>query len=426
VVATYPAPAAAGRRRFSVRTFDSLSDRSFRWFFFALMAWFASMNMQMFVRGWLAYELTGSYAALGSVALANAAPGMILALPGGVLADRIRKKRLVQAGQIANMALAGSIAVLLFTGLLTFPYLLVSAFIQGGVNAVIMPGRQVMISEIVEDERLMNAISLASAGQNVMRTVAPPVGGALLVLAGSEVSSAAWVYAVMALCYLVSGLFLAMVDDSSSPAPVLADRGSHGGGLSDLLGAPRYIRKDRVVLLVLATNFVIVLFSMPFQFMLPGYAEDVLGAGPGMLSILMSLLGVGALVGSLLVASLPSRRRGALLLGSAAILGVSLLLMSMSSWLWLSALIIIFFGMGQAGRMSLGNVLIQSYTPAEYRGRVMSVYMLQFSLMQVGTFGMGFLANAIGVQAALGGIAAILIVYVFFTYFFASRMRNLD
>jgi MFS family permease len=392
-----------------------------------MVAWFASMNMQMFVRGYLAYELTGSYAALGSVALANAAPGMILALPGGVLADRVRKKRLVQLGQVANVALAGAVAALLFLDVLTFTHLLMSAVIQGAVNAMIMPGRQVMIAEIVEEERLMNAVALASAGQNVMRMIAPPIGGGLVVLAGSEVSSAAWVYLVMALCYMASGLFLSFVDDSGRHAAMREHAGRKGAtGLSNLVAGLRYIRHDRVVLLVLSTNFVIVLFSMPFQFMLPGFVKDVLGAGPGMLSVLLALLGVGSVIGSLFVASMPSRRRGQLLLVAALLLASTLVLFTLSTWLWLSAIIIVFFGIGQAGRMSLGQVLIQSYTANEYRGRVMSVYMLEFALMQIGTFGMGFLANVIGAQWALGGMAGILVVYILFLQFFASRMRNLD
>jgi MFS family permease len=140
----------------------------------------------------------------------------------------------------------------------------------------------------------------------------------------------------------------------------------------------------------------------------------------------MSITGIGSLAGSLVIASMPERRRGLVLLASSLFLGVAMLAFSASTWYWVTALIAIGIGIGQAGRMSLGNVLIQVYTENEYRGRVMSVYMLEFSLVAFGTFLVGMLANAIGPQLALGSTSIALIVLTGGFLLFVPRMRRLN
>ena len=416
-------------RGVSVRTFDSLSDRSFRWYFFSMLGWFASMNMQQLARGVIVYDMTGSYAALGLISLANAVPGLFLALPGGLVADRVSCKLVVQLGQIANTAVASSIAVLMLMGAITFEYLLIGAVLQGGVNAIIMPARQSMIPEMVSRERLMNAVALSSAGTNVMLLAAPPVGGLLLAFIGPG-----WVYMAMATLYLSGAACLLPVRRSpEATAQKEAQRNARSGSASsykamlhDLAEGCRYMTRDRVIFMILGMSFMIVALSQPYQMMLPGFAKDILGASPGELGVLMSLTGLGALFGSLIVASMPARRRGLVLLGSALVMGLTTLAFSLSESLWLTAGIVFAIGIGQSGRMSLSNVLIQSYTDTEYRGRVMSVYMMEFSLVAFGTFFVGILSNAIGVQAALAATATGLIIFSALAVLLFPRMRRLD
>lgn len=417
--------AEAKKRHLTFHTFDSLSHRSFRWYFFSMFGWFASMNMQMLVRGVIVYNLTGSYAALGLISLANAIPGLFLSLPGGLLADRAPKKLVVQAGQTANMAVCGAIAFLLLTNMLVFEHLVACAVLQGAINAIIMPARQSMIPEIVEDERLMNAVALNSAGMNVMRLAAPALGGVLLATLGPG-----WVYLTMGTLYGVGALFLMPVrnreltDEERETINAYNDHKS--GSVRDIIEGCKYIRRDTAVAMILLANFLIVLVSMPYQMMLPGFAKDVLDAGDSQIGLLMSLTGIGSLAGSLVIASMPERNRGRVLLISSLFLGMAMLAFSASSWYWLTAAIVIAIGIGQAGRMSLSNVLIQSYTASEYRGRVMSVYMLEFSLVSFGTFLVGVLANVVGAQVALGGTALALMALTLFYLLFVPRMRRLN
>jgi MFS family permease len=387
-----------------------------------MSGWFASMNMQMVVRGWLVYELTSSYAALGLVSLANAIPGLVLSLPGGVIADKVMKKRAVQVGQIGNMGISFVLAVLMLAGLIELWHLLACAVVQGGINALIMPARQSMIPEFVEDSRLMNAIALNTAAMNVMRLVAPALGGALLVATGPGS-----VYMLIAALYLWGAVALIPVPGLKPVAKAgQTVMGSVRDGIADIGLGFQYMNREKVVFLILTLNLAIVLFSQPYQMLLPGFAKEVLDADAGRLGILMSVTGVGALLGSLVIASLPPRNRGMIMMMSALLMGVALIAFSFSTWFWVTIPIMILIGVGQAGRMSLGSVLLQSYTESSYRGRVMSIYMLEFSITAFMVFVIGAIANFLGIQVALGACSAILLVIVLAVLIFSPRTRNLQ
>jgi predicted MFS family arabinose efflux permease len=172
-------------------------------------------------------------------------------------------------------------------------------------------------------------------------------------------------------------------------------------------------------------NLFIVLMSMPYMQMMAGFVKEVLGGGSEALGLLLSITGVGALVGSLAIASMPNRGRGLAFLLSALVLGVALVAFSISTWLWVTALIMVVIGLGQAGRMSLSNVLLMAYTKPAFQGRVMSVYMMEFSLVSFGTFAVGVLAEAVGVQWAIGATAGALVLVSLGSLLFVPRVRRL-
>jgi hypothetical protein len=172
------------KRRF--RTFESLGQSGFRWYMLAQLGSFGAMNMQQLVRAVIVFQITGSYAALGTVALAQAIPGIALTMWGGLVADRYPKKRVVQIGQAVSAANALVIAVLLFTDGLVFWHLLAASVMQGGVMAMMMPSRQAMMPEVVGMGRLMNATALSMGTMNLMRLIGPAVGGVLLAAYGGE------------------------------------------------------------------------------------------------------------------------------------------------------------------------------------------------------------------------------------------------
>jgi MFS family permease len=177
---------------------------------------------------------------------------------------------------------------------------------------------------------------------------------------------------------------------------------------------------------LLLANLGIALVAMPYSRLMAGFVIDALDGGAGELGLLMSVTGVGSLAGSLVIASLPSRRRGMLWLASTLVLGVALLAFALSTSVWMAIPIVIVLGIGQSGRMSLGNVLVQSYVDDEYRGRVTSILQLERSGISFSAFGVGMLAALVGVQYAFAGLAIGVLVLGASLLLFVPRVRNLD
>ena len=415
-----PATAGVGGR-LARTTFASLSEPVFRWFFLGQMGQSGAMQLQQLLRGYLIFQLTGSFAALGVMSLAQAVPMLTLSLPGGILADRLPRKHVVQAGQVVNVANAVVLAVIVAGGWLRVEHLIASAAVQGVVMSLMMPARQSMIPDIIPAGRLTNAIALNSAGMQSMRLFAPGAGGALTAWAGAD-----WGYGVTAALYLVAILGI-------MPIPTrLTHPAGHGGAgrtrsaTGDALDALRYIAGEPTIRTLLAVNLVTVVLAMPYIIILPGFVETVFGGGAGSLGFLLSITGIGSLGGSLAVASLPDRHRGLLLMASSLLTGVSLFFFAVSSVFWLSSLILIVVGVGTAGRLSLSIVLVQAYVEERYRGRVLSIYMTQFSLLFIGAFFIGVLAEWFGVQRVMAGVSLALVVTSAVVIAFVPRMRELD
>jgi MFS family permease len=402
---------------FQFRTFDSFNDRDFRWFYIALLGQMGAMNMQMLVRGYLAFELTDSFTSLGLIALGSAAPMLTLSVFGGVIADRAPKKLVLQIGQSANVAIALAVGLLLFADGLEFYHLMISTFVHGIVIALMMPSRQAILPEVIGMNRLMNAISLSAAGMNLMRLGAPALGGFMIAFIGAE-----WVYFFMAGLYAFAVMALSRVVIRHA-VPVKRQGSS---GFSDLIQGLHYIRRDRTLFVLLLVSTATSLLALPYQLMLPGFVEQVLGGGPVELGLLIAVSAIGSLLGALALASLPFKRRGLALLGSGLIIGLALVGFSATTSIWLGAVFMLFIGVGSAGRQALGNILLQTYSLDEYRGRVMSIYMTQFGLMSFGAVLVGIFAEEVGGQWALGSMATALIIVTIAIVAFVPRMRELE
>ncbi len=388
-----------GRR---LRTFDSFREPAFTWFFVSTLGQMYSAIGQMFVRSFLVYELTGSYAAMGLVAVAGAVPQFLLGPYGGVLADRYAKKSVTQVFQgvgFANTFIIGTLAVL---GLLEFWHLLISGVFQGVLVALMVPARQAMVSEIVSRERIMNGVALNTAAMNIMQFAAPLIGGVLLATAGAGVT-----FYAMAGCYAFATLTLLPVPHV--PAQASGGRGGLREALSDIADGFRYMARQRSLRLILLLSFGVSALGMPFQGLLPGFVQDAFNADSAMASLFMSFSAIGAFLAAMLIASLRRAGRGKLLLGMGVLVGAATLAVVLSPWLWLSLGIMIFMGIGQAGRMTMASALVQELAQPAYRGRTMSVLMMQFSLMQAGVFILGIAAELVGIRWAVSIVSLVLL-----------------
>ncbi|MBL7062104.1 MAG: MFS transporter [Dehalococcoidia bacterium] len=389
-------PQVSGTSRGWLATFDSLQVVGYRWFWFSLLSSMAALNMQFLVRGWLVYELTGSPRALGLVAAAMGIALMLFAPLGGVVADRVDKRNLMVAAQSAGGLLALVIAILVSTGAIMLWHLVVASVLSGIIWAFSLPARQAIIPELVEKHRIMNAVAISSGAMHLSRVVFPALGGLLMSTLG-----VACAYYVVVVCYM-AGVALLLRVPAASGAAVEANA-SMGFHLAEGI---RYIRRSPILVALLLMTVVPILFGMPYQMLMPVFAEDVLDVGARGLGFLMAAVGLGALAGSLLVASLGDfRHKGLLLLGSALLFGVTLILFTQSANFYLSLLILLCVGVVNTAYLSVNNTLLQTNAEDQVRGRVMSIYVMTFGLNGVGVLLVGELAEHLDVSlgVAIGG-----------------------
>ena len=412
-----PAPTSRLARLRHARTFESLEDRDFRWFFIATLGLNATMNMQLLARGYLVFELTGSYAALGTMALFLSVVMLGFSLYGGVLADRSSKRVMVQLGELGGAVTAAAVAVLLFLDMLRYEHLLIAAMAQGATSGLIFPALQSMPPEIVGTSRLQNAVSLNMAGMNSMRLLGPTFGGILLAVIGPE-----WVYVLMTALFVVSILLFLRVP-KRAPQPGATSR---RGGIGEIREGISYAVRTPTVFLLLALSFVTSFLGMPYIRILPGFVADVLNGGAAQLGLMMSVAGLGSLAGALALASLAPRRRGKLLLLSVVVTGVGLATFSASSNYLLSLLLMGIVGLGEAGRQALNNVLLHTHVEDAYRGRMASIFMMQVGTMALGAFAVGLISEVAGPQFGLGSFSVLLVLTAIAAYALVPRLRDME
>ena len=407
---------------------DAFYDREFRWFYISMLGHMASLNMQLVIRGLLAYELTDSYAALGFVGLAGALPMLFLSVVGGVFADRMPKRTVMQLGQAASLANAVGMALLVFTDLMSLEWLLITAVLQGTVMALMMPSRQAMLPEIVGLDRMTNAVSLNMAGMNSMRLFAPALGGFIVGFFGFG-----WAFIAMSLLYGVA--LVAMSQVSWRPAGAPGEVGMNAlamskSALKDIGGGLTYVWHDRTMRILLGVTFVTSMFGMPIQFLMPGYVADIFtddsDKAANLTGLLFSISSIGALAGALFLATIPDRHRGLLFLGGAATLGLGIFLFAQTESYWLGAVFMMIVGLGSTFRMALSQGLIHTNVENEYRGRVMSLFMTQMSVMQLSTFVVGVVAEVVGIQVAIASLGLLLMGFVALSAVSMPALRRMD
>ncbi|MFC2056308.1 MFS transporter [Chloroflexota bacterium] len=413
----------SGRRKISIglQTFRSFKNPVYRVYYGGLLGQMVSMNMQRMARLLLIYRLTGSAAILGAMSLAHALPMLFLSLFGGVIADRVQKKYVLLIGQTSSALVTMGVALALTLGYLSADnagswwILVVASVLNGIILGLMMPSRHAIVPEIVSGDELMNAIALGAMGTNALRLFAPALTGFLI-----DAFDFAAVYYTTSGLYLVSVVFVSFLPQTSTTSR----RGSEA--LASIKEGFKYIWHETTILLLLAFALLTVILALPLVQLLPIFTEDILKVGATGMGVLMSVSGGGAIAGSLVLASLPNKKRGFMMLAAGLILGLSLVGFSFSSSWNFSLVLIIFFGLAQTGGMALANTLIQYYVDDEYRGRVMSILLLQWGLMSFSTFIAGLVAEGLGAQWAIGSFGMVLIFLSAMALVFIPRIRKMD
>jgi MFS family permease len=397
-------------------TFDALKVRNYRWLWIGRLASSTTFQMSSVAQGWLVYQLTGSAFALGWVSSGWAVSALLFSLYGGAVADRVEKRDLLLWVRLGMALNALAIAVLISTGVIQIWHLVVSSLVSGFFYSFMMPAEQAILSEVVDRETLLNAVSLNSVGMGMMGILAAAVAGYLIKVAG-----VAGAYYVMAGFYLMAFLTMtriARVGQKARPTTSV---------WADLREGVRYIRAKSVLLSLLGLTLARVMLGMAYRTFMPKYAQEAMGVDAFGLGILMAAPGFGGLFSSLAIASLGDfRGKGKLLLASGVIMGASLFLFVNVPHLVAVLLLLGIVGAASSACMSLNNTLLQVNSQDELRGRVMSVYMMTWGLMPLGTLPAGVIADQMGVRLVVGAQGVLLALIYLAAAALSPRMRKLE
>ena len=370
--------------------------------------------MQMIARGFLVWELTESAALVGVVSAASGVPLLGLSLFSGVIVDRMERKRLIQASQLASASIALAIGLSIAAGTVTWLHLLAAAMVQGAMWSVLEPARLALIPQLVGREKLNNAIALNGAGMSLTILIMPAIGGLLYALI--EPQGAYYVIAAFSLIAVALTTLIA--------TPAQEPRNARSSMLVEIKEGLLYIRRNSLLIVLLAVALSTVLFSMPFKFLLPVFVGDIYHRESEAFGLLVSMMGLGTLIGSLFIASLGKWKRGLLLIAATLASGVALLLVALVPF-YLAALgIMVILGLGDAGRRVLNLGLIIEHAEDQFRGRVMSVHTMNFGLMPIGVLPAGLAIELLGgrVTVAILGVAMIVVA----TLLLATQKRLRD
>ncbi|MET9081123.1 MFS transporter [Streptomyces sp. NPDC004237] len=395
-----PAPTAPTTPARKSSMFSSLKVRNYRLFFAGQVVSNIGTWMQRIAQDWLVLSLTGSATAVGVTTALQFLPMLLFGLYGGVLVDRLNKRRALLVTQTA-MALTGiALALLTLSGHVQVWHVYLAAFAVGLATVVDNPARQSFVSEMVGPDQLQNAVSLNSANFQSARLVGPAVAGLMITGVGTG-----WAFLFNGLSFVapIVGLLLMRPRDLH-----VVERAPRGKG--QLREGLRYVsgRPDLIWTIVLI-GFVGT-FGFNFPVYLSAFADDVFHAGAGSYSAFNTLMAVGSLVGALLAARRGTARMR-VMIAAAIAFGALEVVAATAPSLWLFALLMVPIGMFGMTVNVTGNTTVQMGTDPAMRGRVMSLYMMVFmGGSPIGAPIAGWITDAYGVRAGLavgGAIAAV-------------------
>ncbi|ORX23559.1 MFS transporter [Thermoanaerobacterium sp. PSU-2] len=392
--------------------FPALRHRNFRLFWFGQMISLIGTWMQNIGQDWLVLKLTNSAFLLGVVSALQFLPMLFLSLFAGVVIDRFPKRKILIFTQTSLLVTALALATLTALNIINYWEILVLATIVGFINTIDNPARQSFIIDLVGKEDLMNAISLNSSIFNAARIIGPGIAGVLIGLLGYALC-----FYLNALSFIavITGLILIDVKVSKSRAMLKKE-----DVISDIKEGLLYIKNTPIIFATILMMAVLSTFAINFNVLVPVFAKNILNQNSTGYGFLMSSMGVGALIGALILASLS--KKGAkpfyLILGGVG-LCVFQILIGFQSYYWLTTILLALSGFSMITFSASANTTVQLNSSNRFRGRVMSVYSLVFGgVTPIGALYAGSLAEKVGAHmtfiiSGIIGIAYILYVVLF-------------
>jgi MFS family permease len=397
--------------------FTSLRIRDFRLLLTGTTLSNAAQWIQQVTLSWLVYNLTGSGTMLGTISVVRSAASLGMIPVAGVLIDHTKRRKLMLMTNGWLFTISLVLGLTLVFSRAHISYLFAFSFLGGMAGTVDMVLRQVVVFDLVPRSRTPNAVALIQTGWSLMRSLGPGIGGFLILWFGPGGN-----FLVQAAAYALIAITVIRIQFPARKSGLV-----RSSPLENIREGIRYVLKERVTRTFMMMGWVLPLFIIPiFTILPPIYAEDVFHGGPEVLGFLLSSVGLGGIVGGIITASLGKLEyRGRLQLASLFLLSLSLIWFAFSTKLWAALTLLAFAGLFEMIFLTTNQTLLQLSIPDNLRGRVTSIVNLNAALSPLGGLVAGIGSDLLGgpkmITIVLGGIAAVIAVFVFLT---SPTVRN--
>jgi len=398
------------------RVFKAFQYRDFRLMWIGACTSSIGTWMQIVAQGWLIYRLSHSAFLLALDQFLGGIPIFLFSLIGGVVADRVERRRILLGSQYVQMATASVLTVLVATGFVHVWHILCLSFISGFAQAFGGPAYQALIPTLVEKDDMPNAIALNSIQFNVAVMVGPALAGQALAKLGEK-----WCFGLNALSFLAPIVSLSIISARFLPAKTAETMfGSLKQGI-------RFARKQNSMEALILLAFCMTALGMPMRTYIPVFVKDIFHRGPETYGNLLSLMGLGSILGSLTIASAGNfRKKGMVALFALILLGASISGFALSKSVPLSGVILVLAGASMMAVFATVNSLVQLITTNEMRGRVMSVYNVAFrGGMPMGNLLTGWLVPVFTAPVVLGVNGFLLVLVAIYFLLVQRRLAAL-
>jgi MFS family permease len=396
-------------------SFPAFQNKNYRYFFAGQFISVIGTWMQIVAQGWLVLQLTQSALYLGLIAALATTPSLLFSLFGGVVVDRFNKKTILFCTQAANMILALSLGIVTVLNIVTLPMIGVAAFLMGTVNAVDAPARQAFVSTIVNRDQLASAIAMNSGIFNAARAVGPAVSGLLIASVGSGMAFILNGVSYLALMIALNFITYSEKLNVEGVKPFQAIR----NGI-------QYSFSHPLIRILLVFTAVLSVFGWSYSTLMPLIATSIYNLEAQGLGYMYTATGLGSVLATYLVGA-HSRKvsRLVFILGGNMLFSVSLMLFSFGPPLSVALVLLFFMGMGLLSQAATMNTVIQTVVKNEYRGRVMSIYVLMFlGVAPFGNFEVGFLSENLSITVALFFNGAMVLLAGLIIFIHRKEIRN--
>ena len=400
-------PARRGLRGFGARTFYSLGRYpDFRVLWLGNVGTMLGQWVQFVAQAWLIFQLTGSSFQLGAISFVRGVTMLTFSPFAGAITDRFSRKSVLVLMTGVSSVVGTVLAVLVLTHRVEVWMLYLTATIDGTAESVNQPARQVMIYDVVGSEDLQNGIAVNSLGANTMRIVGPAIGGALIGAAGVGAA-----FVLQAAAYLFSSLATARIRTRGE-----ATTRRSASVLRSMAEGIHYARSHPDVRLLISMAGLPSAFVYPYVSFLPVFASDVLHVGSTGYGFIASAVGYGSIVGALLAANFSGvQKRGQILVWTTFVYMALVTVFALSTVYALSFTLLVVAGIANSVYLMFNQVMIQLIVDDEYRGRVLSLYVMVGSITPFSAFLMGALIDVFGPQvtvASFTGVAALIVLLI--------------